>query len=187
MKTDEMSARTDVQINKTRLQEDAQTVLFTEIVSPLGALLATRDAGGITGLYLPTGKNAVVAKDSWVRDDGAFDDLRMQLGEYFSGTRTQFVLPLNPHGTAFQQRVWLALREIPYGETVSYGATAAAIGTPTASRAVGLANGQNPISIVVPCHRVVGASGSLVGYGGGLEAKRWLLAHEASHAGLFAV
>lgn len=159
---------------------------YTVIVSPLGALLATRDAVGITGLYLPTGKNAVEANPDWERDDTAFDDLRGQLSEYFAGTRQEFVLPLHARGTAFQQRVWAALLEIPYGETASYGATATAIGAPTASRAVGLANGQNPISIVVPCHRVVGANGSLTGYGGGLEAKQWLLSHEAGHAGLFA-
>jgi methylated-DNA-[protein]-cysteine S-methyltransferase len=86
----------------------------------------------------------------------------------------------------FQKRVWAALVEIPYGETASYGATATAIGAPTASRAVGLANGQNPISIIVPCHRVIGANGSLTGYGGGIEAKQWLLAHERAQEGLFA-
>ena len=162
------------------------TVLYTLIASPLGELLATRDEFGITGLYLPTGKNVVHPDDDWTRDDSAFDDVRVQLSEYFAGNRREFDLPLNARGTAFQKRVWTALCDIPYGETASYGATATAIGTPTASRAVGLANGQNPISIVVPCHRVVGADGSLTGYGGGIEAKRWLLAHEAGHAGLFA-
>jgi methylated-DNA-[protein]-cysteine S-methyltransferase len=159
---------------------------YTVIESPLGQLFASRDESGITGLYLPTGKNAVEAKAEWDRDDTAFDDLRLQLAEYFAGARQEFVLPLHAGGSAFQQRVWKALLDIPYGETASYGETAAAIGAPTASRAVGLANGQNPISIVVPCHRVIGANGSLTGYGGGIEAKRWLLSHEASHAGLFA-
>lgn len=161
-------------------------MLYTVIASPLGELFATRDEVGITGLYLPTGRNAVSAHPDWERDDTAFDDLRSQLSEYFAGSRTEFELALNARGTVFQQRVWAALLEIPYGETASYGATATAIGTPTASRAVGLANGQNPISIVVPCHRVIGANGALTGYGGGLPAKRWLLSHEASHAGLFA-
>jgi len=161
-------------------------MLYTYIPSPLGDLLALRDEVGLTGLYLPTGKHAVTPKDSWTRDDGAFDDLRAQLAQYFAGHRREFSLPLHPSGTAFQLRVWEALRDIPYGETASYGATAVAIGTPTASRAVGMANGQNPISIVVPCHRVIGAAGALTGYAGGLEAKQWLLAHEASHAGLFA-
>jgi methylated-DNA-[protein]-cysteine S-methyltransferase len=159
---------------------------YTLIISPLGELFAARDEFGITALYLPTGRNVVVPDPEWERDDTAFDDLRLQLNEYFAGTRHDFDLELNARGTTFQKRVWSALCEIPYGETVSYGATAATIGTPTASRAVGLANGQNPISIVVPCHRVIGANGSLTGYGGGLAAKQWLLQHEASHAGLFA-
>jgi methylated-DNA-[protein]-cysteine S-methyltransferase len=159
---------------------------YTYIASPLGDLVATRDDAGITGLYLPSGKNAVTPNPEWERDDTAFDDLRRQLGEYFAGARHDFDLPLNATGTPFQKRVWAALCEIPYGETASYGQTAEAIGAPTASRAVGLANGQNPISIVVPCHRVIGANGSLTGYGGGLEAKRWLLAHETGQAGLFA-
>jgi methylated-DNA-[protein]-cysteine S-methyltransferase len=158
---------------------------YTLIDSPLGDLLAFGDADGIAGLYLPTGKNAFVAHSEWTHDDAAFEELHVQLGEYFAGTRREFDLPLNAHGSAFQQRVWAELCRIPYGETVSYGATAVAIGAPTAARAVGLANGQNPISIVVPCHRVVGANGSLTGYGGGLPAKRWLLEHEARHAGLF--
>jgi methylated-DNA-[protein]-cysteine S-methyltransferase len=164
----------------------ADTMRYALIISPLGELFTARDEFGITMLYLPTGKNAVTVDPEWRRDDNAFDDLRPQLSEYFAGQRREFVLPLNARGTPFQKRVWAALLEIPFGETVSYGATALAIGTPTASRAVGLANGQNPISIVVPCHRVVGANGSLTGYGGGLAAKQWLLQHEASHAGLFA-
>ena len=102
-----------------------------------------------------------------------------QLAEYFAGTRMDFELTLNPAGTPFQLTVWSALREIPYGATASYGKIAAAIGRPDAARAVGWANGQNPIPIIVPCHRVIGADGSLTGYGGGLPAKRWLLAHEA--------
>jgi methylated-DNA-[protein]-cysteine S-methyltransferase len=159
---------------------------YTYIDSPLGALLVVRDTDGITGLYLPTGKNPMSVRPEWTRDDDAFDDIRAQLAEYFAGERRTFDLPLNASGTAFQKRVWAALVEIPYGETTSYGKTAAAVGVSDAARAVGLANGQNPISIVVPCHRVVGADGSLTGYGGGLDAKRWLLAHEAAHSGLFA-
>ncbi len=103
-----------------------------------------------------------------------------QLREYFAGARTQFSLPLAPHGTAFQRQVWEALRPIPHGMTTSYGAIAASIGRPTASRAVGAANGQNPIAIIVPCHRVVGSTGALTGYGGGMDRKRWLLDHEAA-------
>lgn len=107
-----------------------------------------------------------------------------QLEEYFAGRRATFDLPLAPRGTRFQLQVWLALRSIPPGETTSYGAIAGAIGKPSASRAVGAANGRNPISIVVPCHRVIGANGTLTGYGGGLERKAWLLDHETSAASL---
>jgi methylated-DNA-[protein]-cysteine S-methyltransferase len=159
---------------------------YTYFDSPLGALLALRDDVGLAALYLPTGRHPVTVAPGWVRDAAAFDDVRAQLDEYFAGSRRAFELPLHLIGTAFQQRVWTALLDIPYGGTTSYGRTAAAIGAPTASRAVGLANGQNPIPIIVPCHRVVGANGSLTGYGGGLEAKRWLLAHESGQAGLFA-
>ena len=113
------------------------------------------------------------------RDDDAFPAAVEQLREYFAGTRTTFDVELEPAGTPFQQRVWTALREIPYGETTTYGELAAVLGRPTASRAVGHANGHNPISIIVPCHRVIGTSGSLTGYGGGLARKRFLLALEA--------
>jgi methylated-DNA-[protein]-cysteine S-methyltransferase len=156
---------------------------YTFIDSPLGPLLAVRDELGLAGLYLPTGKRPKAVDPAWTRDDAGFDDVRAQLSEYFAGGRTEFDLPLHPSGSPFQLRVWAALQEIPYGQTQSYGKTAAAIGAPDAARAVGLANGQNPISIVVPCHRVIGANGSLTGYGGGLDAKRWLLAHEAAHSG----
>jgi len=159
---------------------------YTYLDSPLGALLVVRDAVGLTGLYLPSGRHPVSVAPDWVCDDTAFEDVRTQLAEYFAGRRRTFDLPLHLAGTAFQQQVWAALLDIPYGQTTSYGKTAAAIGSPSASRAVGLANGQNPIPIIVPCHRVIGADGSLTGYGGGLDAKRWLLAHESDQAGLFA-
>ena len=168
-------------------------MIYTYVASPLGDLLVVRDdrdavsgaAGGLTGLYLPTGKHATALHHDWHRDDAAFDDVCEQLDEYFAGNRREFTLPRNPVGTGFQEKVWAALAEIPYGETTTYAAVAATIGTPTGSRAVGLANGRNPISIIVPCHRVVGANGALTGYGGGLDAKRWLLAHELAHAGMF--
>jgi methylated-DNA-[protein]-cysteine S-methyltransferase len=158
-------------------------MLYTLIGSPLGDLLVARDEDGLTALYLPTGKNATSPNPTWTRDDTAFEDVRTQLTEYFAGERQEFDLPLHPTGTVFQQQVWMALREIPYGRTASYGQTAEAIGRPTGSRAVGMANGRNPISIIVPCHRVIGANGSMTGYGGGLEAKIWLLAHEQRTAG----
>ena len=158
---------------------------WTTLDSPLGTLTAARDDVGLTALLLPAGRQGVGA--DWVRDDAGFADVRDQLGEYFAGERTEFDLPLHPHGTAFQRRVWQALRAVPYGETTSYGAIARAIDAPvSAARAVGAANGQNPISIIVPCHRVIGANGSLTGYGGGLDAKKWLLSHEAAHSGIFA-
>ncbi|GAB2455579.1 methylated-DNA--[protein]-cysteine S-methyltransferase [Jatrophihabitans fulvus] len=162
------------------------TVRHTRIPSPLGELLAVRDDVGITHLYLPSGRHPTGDPAGSQRDDIAFEDVRSQLDEYFAGERTQFTLPLNARGTAFQRTVWQALTRIPHGETLSYGALAQQIGVPGAARAVGLANGQNPISIVVPCHRVIGANGSLTGYGGGLPAKQWLLAHEAQRTGLFA-
>jgi methylated-DNA-[protein]-cysteine S-methyltransferase len=167
--------------------------LYSYLPSPLGELLLARHAhgdggepGGLTALYLSTGRHAATQPDGWQREDDAFADVAQQLAEYFGGARREFDLPLSPSGTVFQKQVWAALLEIPYGQTTSYGALAADIGSPSASRAVGLANGQNPISIVVPCHRVVGANGALTGYGGGLPAKRWLLTHELTNAGLFA-
>jgi methylated-DNA-[protein]-cysteine S-methyltransferase len=157
---------------------------YSCIESPLGDLLVTRDADGLTGLCLPTGRYRQRVRDEWERDDDAFDDVRRELNEYFAGTLQDFTVPLRPRGSTFQKQVWLALSEIPYGETTSYGKVAASIGHPDRARAVGVANGQNPIPIIVPCHRVIGADGSLTGYGGGLDAKRWLLDHEARHAGL---
>ncbi len=159
-------------------------MLYTYIESPLGEHFVTRNSDGITGLHLPGSKYPPHIGDGWRRDDKAFGDIHTQLGEYFAGTRQEFDLPLHPRGHSFQRRVWQALLEIPYGETTSYGKVAVSIGHPDASRAVGLANGQNPIPIIIPCHRVIGANGSLTGYGGGLDAKRWLLDHEARHAGL---
>ena len=159
-------------------------MLYTYIESPLGDHFVTRNGDGITGLHLPGSKHPPRIDDDWQRDDTAFGDIRTQLDEYFAGNRQEFDLPLHPRGHSFQRRVWQALLEIPYGETTSYGKVAVSIGHPDASRAVGLANGQNPIPIIIPCHRVIGANGSLTGYGGGLDAKRWLLDHEARHAGL---
>jgi methylated-DNA-[protein]-cysteine S-methyltransferase len=115
----------------------------------------------------------------WARDPEAFAAVRVQLGEYFSGERRSFDLPLEPAGSPFQLQVWRALREIDYGETLSYGELARRIGRPNAPRAVGAANGANPLSVVIPCHRLVGADGTLTGYGGGIERKRLLLDLEA--------
>ncbi len=152
--------------------------LYSQTDSPIGPLLLTGDGHSLTGLYMDREPNG------GRRDDAAFTHVREQLEAYFSGELTRFHIPLAAHGTEFQRRVWDALREIPYGETTSYGTLAESIGRPDACRAVGLANGRNPISIVVPCHRVIGASGALTGYGGGIERKRWLLAHELGQAEL---
>jgi methylated-DNA-[protein]-cysteine S-methyltransferase len=158
---------------------------YTSIDSPLGPLLVARDEEGITAVLLPHGRRPAQPDADWVEDAAAFADVRDQLAEYFAGTRTSFDLPLHLIGSAFQRRAWTALLTIPCGGTTSYGAIAEAIGTPGAARAVGLANGQNPIAIIVPCHRVIGANGSLTGYGGGLPTKQWLLQHENGQPALF--
>ncbi len=157
---------------------------YTTIQSPLGLILVIGDEDGLSALYLSTGRHSVQTPNGARRDDAALADVRTQLDEYFAGTRMVFDLRLNPRGTPFQLKVWQALRTIPYGVTASYGEQARSIGDAGSARAVGLANGHNPISIIVPCHRVVGANASLTGYGGGIAAKRWLLDHEAQHAGL---
>jgi methylated-DNA-[protein]-cysteine S-methyltransferase len=155
--------------------------------SPLGDLLVLGDHAGLRGLYMQTTRYPVRVGSDWIRDDGAFAEVRTQLGEYFAGERREFDVPLAAAGSLWQKQVWAALVAIPYGETASYGQIAREVGVPDGARAVGLANGQNPISIIVPCHRVIGADGSLTGYGGGLPAKQFLLSLEAAHSGLFAL
>jgi methylated-DNA-[protein]-cysteine S-methyltransferase len=155
---------------------------FTLLESPVGELLALCGPDGrLTGLQFVEDRRppAPPRDPRWVRDDEAFGELRGQLGAYFAGELERFELELHPRGSAFQLSVWSALREIPYGRTASYGEIAAAVGQPGAARAVGGANNRNPIAIVIPCHRVIGASGSLTGYGGGLPRKQRLLALEA--------
>ena len=151
----------------------------TTLASPLGPLLLTSDGESLTGVFMTGHRRGRAIASDWVEDARPFRDAAAQFREYFAGTRTSFDLPLAARGTAFQRQVWSALREIPFGETTSYGALAKTLGSPAASRAVGAANGRNPLSIVVPCHRVIGASGALTGYAGGTERKRWLLSHEA--------
>jgi len=156
---------------------------WTTIDSPLGPLLLTSDDEGLTGLHMDGGAHGPTQpSDDWVKDAARFDEARKQLEEYFAGDRTDFDLPISPPGTEFQHEVWAALQQIPYGEVRSYGEIAAQIGHPGAARAVGLANGRNPIAVIVPCHRVIGASGALTGYGGGLDRKRLLLDLEARRA-----
>ncbi len=152
--------------------------LYTATDSPIGEVLLTGDGAALTGLYMQAGRRKRI-DPSWQRSDADFADAVTQLGEYFAGQRREFDLPLAPRGGDFQLRAWEALREIPYGETVTYGEQARRIGHPDAARAIGAANGQNPIAVIVPCHRVIGANGSLTGFGGGLERKRLLLDLEA--------
>ena len=146
--------------------------------TPVGGLLLARDDAGLRLIHFDDGRRPLQPASSWQHDDAAFADVVSQLEEYFAGYRRQFKLPLAPEGTPFQQRVWRALLDIPYGETISYGQLASRIGQRSASRAVGLANGSNPLPIVIPCHRVIGANGKLTGYGGGLPVKQQLLALE---------
>jgi methylated-DNA-[protein]-cysteine S-methyltransferase len=162
---------------------EMSTIFYSRMDSQIGELLLRSDGERLTGLFMRAQR---VRTQGWTRDDGRLKPARQQLEAYFAGELKHFDLPLRGEGTDFQQTVWQALCAIPYGETLSYGELARRIGQPTAARAVGLANGQNPISIIVPCHRVIGAKGTLTGYGGGLPRKKWLLAHEAAHSGLFA-
>lgn len=150
---------------------------WTSMPSPIGTLLLTADEQRrLTGVFMDVRSHGPgTVQPGWVRDDDTFGAAVRQLGEYFAGTRTTFDLALNPSGTPFQRLVWDALRTIPYGEVRSYGEIAEQIGRPGAARAVGLANGSNPIAVIVPCHRVIGASGALTGYGGGLPRKQFLL------------
>jgi methylated-DNA-[protein]-cysteine S-methyltransferase len=154
-------------------------VIYTTMDSPIGELLLLGDGEALHGLYMQAGRHPVPISPRWERDDDALAGVRAQLEEYFAGERSAFDIKLHLDGTAFQRTVWHALTEIPYGETISYGELAKRIGRPDRARAVGTANGQNPIAVIVPCHRVIGANGKLVGYGGGLDNKRRLLELES--------
>lgn len=153
---------------------------YTIAPSPLGEMTLQANDEGILGIWFTT---QTTRPDDLGQEDANHPVLGLaltQLDEYFSGKRTQFDLPIAAKGTAFQMQVWQALTTIPYGETWSYQELANAIGNPKAVRAVGLANGKNPVSIVVPCHRVIGKNGKLTGYAGGIERKRWLLERESN-------
>jgi methylated-DNA-[protein]-cysteine S-methyltransferase len=160
-------------------------VIYRVLDSPVGGLLLARDAAGLRLIHFQQGRHPTQPAAEWRRDDAAFDDVVSQFEQYFEGKRRQFDLPLAPEGTPFQQRVWSALRDIPYGQTISYGELAARIGQRSASRAVGLANGCNPLPIVIPCHRVIGSNGKLTGYGGGVAIKERLLTLERGGRNLF--
>ena len=160
------------------------THYYSELPSPLGTLLLRGDGQSLNGLHMQKQRYRPPLPENYVCDDAKFRDAREQLIAYFDGKLQKFDLPLAPAGTEFQKLVWKALLDIPFGATESYGALAKRIGQDGAARAVGLANGHNPIGIVIPCHRVIGANGSLTGYGGGIERKQWLLNHERNHAAI---
>lgn len=157
------------------------TIYYCIHESPIGPLLLMSDGESLTGLHTPNDKYKPAIQPDWRRDESAspFAEVKDQLDDYFEGRRTEFSLPLKPEGTVFQRQVWEQLCGIPFGQTISYAELARRVGNPKASRAVGMANSRNPISIVVPCHRVIGADNSLTGYAGGLDRKRALLEHEA--------
>ena len=157
-----------------------QPMIHTTFESPVGELLLVGAREALCGLHMQDGRRPIAVGAAWEADEAPFAAAREQLEEYFAGERREFDLPLAPLGSEFQRRVWDGLLEIPYGETISYGELAREIGRPAAARAVGMANGQNPISIVIPCHRVIGADGALTGYAGGVERKRLLLEHESA-------
>jgi methylated-DNA-[protein]-cysteine S-methyltransferase len=154
-------------------------MFYTTFDSPIGELLLTGDGSGLQRLSMQSARRPVAIDPRWERDERSFTEVREQLEQYFDGTRREFDVELDLIGNQFELRVWDALLEIPYGETVSYGHIATELGQPLAARAVGLANGRNPVALIVPCHRVIGADGSLTGYGGGLERKQFLLDLEA--------
>lgn len=143
--------------------------------SPVGQLLLAGDGASLHYLSFPGGHKAFGPHPSWTRDDGPFDKVKTQLDAYFAGELRQFDLPLTLHGTHFQKQVWTYLATIPFGETRSYGQLAQELGSPKASRAVGAANGANPLPVILPCHRVIGSTGKLTGFGGGLPTKTFLL------------
>jgi methylated-DNA-[protein]-cysteine S-methyltransferase len=158
--------------------------IYCHVDSPIGRLRLTADGEALTGLYMGAPSKAPEFGSHWreAPDAGPLPEAARQLAEYFAGKRKVFDLPLKMQGTEFQKRVWLQLTKIPFGETWSYGQLARRIDNPNGSRAVGLANGRNPIAVIVPCHRVIGADGSLTGFGGGIPRKQWLLAHEGMPA-----
>jgi methylated-DNA-[protein]-cysteine S-methyltransferase len=150
---------------------------FIHFDTPMSTMLAIATDDAITDLHIVSGKYVPQIADDWVDSPKlpVFLQLRQELGEYFAGKRRSFNVKLAPEGTEFQRAAWKALTQIPFGQTRSYGEQAAAIGKPKAVRAIGAANGRNPIGIVIPCHRVIGANGTLTGYAGGLDKKEFLL------------
>jgi methylated-DNA-[protein]-cysteine S-methyltransferase len=161
------------------------SAFYSLFSSPVGTLVLTSDGEALTGLHLPRhdGSPAPLPGPEWQQDDSVFREVRDQLRAYFAGERRSFKVPMRMIGTPFQRLAWEGLLTIPFGATISYAEQASRIGRPGSSRAVGAANGRNPIALIVPCHRVIGSNGTLTGYGGGLDLKEWLLQHEASVLG----
>jgi methylated-DNA-[protein]-cysteine S-methyltransferase len=158
------------------------TICYTLIDCPFGRMFVQGDGQFLTGLFMPQHKGWRGPDASWQQSDAPFAIVREQLAEYFAGKRRQFDVPLKLAGTPFQQRVWQELVRIPFGTTITYAQLAQRVGMPTAARGVGHANGRNPISIIVPCHRVIGTNGKLTGYAGGMDKKQWLLDWECRAA-----
>ena len=167
----------------------SETIWYDELPTPIGQLRLVADREGLREVWFESGKHRKSPSPDWVRAARPLAEARRQLEEYFAGDRTRFELKLHPVGTPFQLAVWAELGRIPYGVTISYAELARRIGQPAAMRAVGAANGRNPIPIILPCHRVIGSNGSLTGFGGGLPTKRFLLSMEdrVAHGDLFAL
>lgn len=160
------------------------TLFYTHIDSPVGKLLLVGDSRSLHFISFSTGSKSYGPDPAWIESVEPFTDAIQQLDAYFAGELTQFDLPLHISGTTFQNQVWNTLPTIPFGTTQTYGWLAAHIGRPAACRAVGAANGSNPIPIILPCHRVIGSNGSLTGFGGGIKTKQFLLAHESRSSAL---
>jgi methylated-DNA-[protein]-cysteine S-methyltransferase len=181
MTHDTKPPRTD-RLNLTTATVPRTTPRYTRIDSPVGRWLLAGDERGLTQLHRESPDRPIEPEQGEIQDAAFFHDAIEQLQAYFAGELKQFNLKLNPQGTPFQQSVWSGLQRIPFGETISYGELAKRIDNPKACRAVGRANGANPIPIIIPCHRVIGSTGALVGFTAGLDLKAWLLNHES---GLF--
>lgn len=157
--------------------------IYSILPSPIGELLLAGDGESLNEICFEAPEKRRMIPSNWKYQKGAYPVATLQLEEYFAGERKHFDLALRPEGTPFQLQVWKALRQIPYGETISYKQLAERVGNPAGTRAVGAANGRNPLPIVVPCHRVIGSDGSLTGFGGGLPTKKWLLELERASCG----
>lgn len=175
-----MASHRQMSRQRTTATAATRARVYTTLPSPIGELLLLSNGTALTGLYMPDNRFSPLGQLGLHEDARPFAEVIGQLDAYFAHRLRTFDLALAPSGTPFQRRVWQALGQIPYGQTKSYGQIALALGHPGAGRAVGFASARNPLSLIVPCHRVVGSSGQLTGYASGLERKRWLLAHEAA-------